>query len=107
MDSLPIGLWIVVASELVAAWVIWRLWRSNDHVFFKVSLSLIALIPVLGPVIALWAGNFPERGAPILRVPVGRGFFFDRWRHVLHGRSPALRFRYWLQLVTKHRHEDP
>lgn len=78
MESLTVGFWIILASEVLAAWVIWRLWRSSDHAFFKVSLSLIALVPVLGPVIALWASNFPSAAPPVLRVPVGRGYFYDR-----------------------------
>jgi len=102
------GFWIVLASEVIALWIIWRLWNSADHAFFKIALSILALIPVLGPVLALWIGNFPSVKPPILRDRLRyRADFYDRWRHVLEERSSIRRFRYWRELMTKHRNEDP
>lgn len=102
------GFWIVLASELVALWIIWRLWNSRDHIFFKIFLSTVALIPVLGPILALWMGNFPSVKPPILRDQLRyRLDLYDRWRHVLEERNPIARFRYWRELITKHRDEDP
>ena len=106
--NLSAGFWIVLASELFALWLIWRLWRSADHVFFKVALSVLAVIPVLGPVLVLWIGNVPSVKAPILRDRLRyRTDFYDRWRHVLEEKNPITRFRYWRELTTKHRNEDP
>lgn len=99
---------IVALSEAFAAWIAWRLWRSADHLFFKIALTLIALIPVLGPIIALWAGNFPDPAPRILRDQVrSRTDFYDRWRSVLNARDPESRFQRWRALMTKHRNEDP
>jgi hypothetical protein len=102
------ALWIVVGSELVACWIIWRLWSSREHAFFKVSLSFLALVPVLGPILALWIGNFPAAKPRILQDQVRyRTDVYDRWRHVLEEKNPRTRFRYWRELITRHRNEDP
>jgi hypothetical protein len=102
------GFWVVVASELVALWIIWRLWISNDHTFFKVTLSALALVPVLGPVLALWIGNFPSVKPRILRDQLRyRTDFYDQWRHVLEEKNRITRFRFFRELLTRHRNEDP
>lgn len=102
------GFWIVVASELLALWIIWRLWNSGDHAFFKIVLSVLALIPVLGPVLALWIGNFPSIKPRILRDQLRyRPDFYDRWRYILEEKNPIKRFRHWRELITRHRNEDP
>jgi hypothetical protein len=106
--ELSIGFWIVAISELVALWIIWRLWRSADHPFFKVALSLVALLPVLGPVIALWIGNFPDLAPRILQDRWrSRTDFYDRWRGTLNERNPLTRYLRWRTLMTKHRNENP
>ena len=100
--------WVIVLSEVVALWIIWRLWRSADHLFFKVALTIVALIPILGPIIALWIGNFPSSAPRILRDQVRyRTDFYDRWRSTLNARDPENRFQRWRTLLTKHRNEDP
>jgi hypothetical protein len=106
--ELPTAFWVVLASELVAAWLIWRLWRSREHVFFKIALSLIALVPVLGPLVVMWVGNFPSAMPPILRDQRRyRTDLYDRWRHVLEATSEKTRYRRWRTLMTRHRNEDP
>jgi len=108
ITDLSAGFWVDLASEFVALWIIWRLWSSRDHAFFKIALSALALIPVLGPVLALWIGNFPNVKPRILRDQLRyRPDFYDRWRHVLEERNPITRFRDWRELITKHRNEDP
>ena len=100
--------WVIALSEAFALWIIWRLWRSGDHPFFKVALTAVALIPILGPIIALWIGNFPDPAPRILRDQVRtRTDFYDRWRSVLNARDPENRFQLWRTLLTKHRNEDP
>lgn len=108
MSSATPALWVVVFSEAVALWLIWRLWRSEDPIAFKAVLSLVALLPVVGPVLVLWICNFPPRKPRILQDRVRNSSdFYDRWRHVLETRNPVRRFRYWQFLMTRHRNEDP
>ena len=42
----------------VACWV--HVWRSTDHRFFKISGTLIAAVPFIGPVI-YWFTRLPPR----------------------------------------------
>jgi hypothetical protein len=99
--------WALLASEVVAAWIIWRLWRSDDHLFFKISLSLIALLPLLGPLLVLWVGNFPSKLPLVLQDRLRRSpDVFDRWRNVLEERNPIRRFRQWRNLMAKPPDED-
>jgi hypothetical protein len=107
MDIHAPAVWIVLVSEAVALWVILKLWRSADQVFFKVSLSLLALIPVLGPLLALWISDFPEVEPEVLQAPRPRGAFFERWREVLEARNPVRRFRKWRELMSDDANEDP
>jgi predicted PurR-regulated permease PerM len=44
---------VVLVSEIVACWIIYRVWRSEDFLFFKVAYSAIAVVPVLGPILVL------------------------------------------------------
>lgn len=107
-NEIPAGLVVVFVSELIALWIIWRLWRSEDHVFFKVTLSLLVLLPVLGPLLVLWISIFPSSKPRILRDNIRyRTDFYDRWRHVLEDKNPVRRFRNWRELMTRHRKEDP
>lgn len=102
------GLAVVFVSELIALWIIWKLWRSDDHLFFKVTLSLLVFLPVLGPLLVLWIGNFPSSKPRILRDNIRyRTDFYDRWRHVFEEKNPVRRFRNWRELMRRHRKEDP
>jgi hypothetical protein len=101
-------MWLALLSEVVAIWLIWRLWRSSDALFFKISLTVFALIPLFGPFLVFWIGNFPNSKPMIMRDIAPRWTdFYDRWRHVLEARSPHQRFRRWHQLMTRHRDEEP
>jgi hypothetical protein len=87
---------VVVVSELVALVVIYRLWRSDDALLFKIVLSVLALIPVFGPVLVLWIGNWPDRQHPALQDrEKNRADVHERWREVFAARSPVRRFRQW------------
>jgi hypothetical protein len=97
---------IVLVSEVVALWLIWKLWRSDDHLFFKVSLSLLAFLPVLGPLLVIWIGNFPDSNPHVLQDRLRfRADVYDRWRHVLEQKNPTWRFRYWRELMDRHRNK--
>jgi hypothetical protein len=100
--------WVVVVSELAALWIIWRLWRSGDHLFFKISLSAVALLPVIGPILALWMGNFPTKQPQVFQDR--RRYapdVLERWRHVFEEKNPVRRFRRWREMVATRRDEEP
>jgi len=108
MNDIHFLIGLAFLSEVVAIWLIWRLWRSSDALFFKISLTVLAFIPLFGPLIVLWVGNFPSSKPMIMRdMAPRRTDFYDRWRHVFEARSPHQRFKRWHQLMTHHRDEKP
>ena len=83
-------------SELLAAFLIWRLWNSDELFFLKVAFTLIAIIPFLGPFFVLWSTNMPSSSHHELRDKERfRADVFDRWRDVLAEKNPQLRYRMW------------
>jgi hypothetical protein len=54
--------WVVlVISTVISCFLLRSLWRSRDPLFFKLLLSLVGLIPLLGPLILLWNNLWPSR----------------------------------------------
>ena len=74
---------LVCASEVVSLWLIVRLWRSDDHLFFKVVLTVLGLVPMLGPLVTLWISNFPPVQHPALRDRSGGTDVLQRWQSIL------------------------
>lgn len=99
---------VIIVSEVVAAILIWRLWKSDDHLFFKAALSVFALIPVLGPVLVLWLSNFPSSLPPALRDQYRYSTdVLDRWRAVFTEKNPHIKFRKWKETISsKDIHND-
>jgi len=90
---------IMLASEIVSVWLLWRLWRSGEHVYLKIALSLLALIPVLGPFLVLWISKFPD-AQPLAMQDRYRGSdVMDRWRHVWEEKDPIKREKLWREMM--------
>lgn len=108
MDNSGFSGWlgVILISEPIAIWLIWKLWRSDDYLFFKLSLSVLALVPVVGPLLVLWIGNFPTIQPRALQDRAAkRADVYERWRDVLEERSPIRRFRKWREVMN--RNQDP
>lgn len=60
MDRSSTLLLIVVISELVALYLIWRIWKSDDYLGMKIALSVLAIVPVVGTLGVLWIIGFPN-----------------------------------------------
>lgn len=99
---------VIAISEVVAAVLIWRLWKSDEHPFFKVALSALALIPILGPLLVLWLSNFPNSLPPALRDQYRNSTdVLDRWRSVFNEKNPHIKFRKWKETISsKDVHND-
>lgn len=99
---------VIAISEVVAAVLIWRLWKSDEHRFLKVALSALALIPILGPLLVLWLSNFPSTLPPALRDQYRNSTdVLDRWRSVFNEKNPHLKFRKWKETISsKDVHND-
>lgn len=97
----------ILVSEIVAIWLIWRLWRSDDYLFFKIALSVLALIPIAGPLFVLWVGNFPPIQPYALQDRARKSTdVYDRWRGVFEEKNPVRRFREWREVMERDR-QDP
>jgi len=89
-------------SELVAIYLIYRLWKSDDFLFFKISFSIISVIPFLGPFFVLWAGNFPARQHSAFQDRRRYSTdVFDKWRDVLSEKNPHTKLRMWQAMFEK------
>ncbi len=60
MDRSSTLLLFVVISEVVALYLIWRMWKSDDYLGMKIALSVLAIIPVVGTRGVLWITGFPH-----------------------------------------------
>ena len=89
-------------SELIAIFLIYKLWKSNDLLFFKICFSIVSLIPFLGPFFVLWAANFPAPQHPAFQDRQRYSTdVFDRWRHVLAEKNSHTRFHMWRSIIEK------
>ena len=94
----------VAASEVLAVYLIHRIWRSHVHLVEKVALSLLALVPFAGPLFAWWLGHDPGPSHPAFRDNVRyRTDVLDRWRDVLNEQDPVIRLRKWKDLMARHK----
>lgn len=60
-------------SLVVAALV----WRRHDPLVLKLGTMLVAFIPVVGPLLALWVMSFPDRMHPALQAKNRYGNFYS------------------------------
>jgi hypothetical protein len=63
-------------SLLATVYVWWRLLHWKEHAALKVAIALLALFPVVGPLMCLWVVGMPEPADPALRATMnhrGRG----------------------------------
>jgi hypothetical protein len=111
MDASTKLLAVVIVSELVAAYAIWRISRSSDSPWMTIALAVIALLPVAGPPIALWIANFPDKAAESLQNrrlgAKSRGWYYLRWNGILSERNPVRRFKLWRSEVERDVDADP
>ena len=65
MPELPVKTLLGFGVSLIASLLVIRLvWRRDDPVFFKIFVTLVALIPFIGPVAGLWVTTFPDKMHP-------------------------------------------
>jgi len=87
---------VIALSLLVSAVLAVRVWRSRDPVLLKATLTLILLVPVIGPVVVYWISNFPDPAHPSLRDQNRYSAdMHGRWSHVLRMTDPVKRFQEW------------
>ena len=48
--------------------VVPKIWRRGDPLLLKIGTTVVAFLPVVGPLLALWVLSFPDRMHPDLRA---------------------------------------
>lgn len=67
--EIPLPLLAVLGVSAVASLSMsFVVWRRDDSLLLKVTTTVIAFLPVLGPLFALWIVCFPDRMHPALRA---------------------------------------
>jgi hypothetical protein len=53
--------WVVLAISFAFTLLVWwRLLRFNEHPILKFLIGIVALIPVIGPLVGLWLVGMPD-----------------------------------------------
>lgn len=108
MEITPFKIAVVSCSWLLSIYLLWKLWRSEQHAFFKLSLTVLVWIPVLGPLLFWWIADFPPKVHPMFRDQSRYSSdVFDRWRTVLSESDPQRRLEKWIAQVKRDRKENP
>ena len=107
MDKSTVLIVAVVVSEIIAVFLIRAIWRSDDYRIMKIVMSIVALIPVIDTLGALWTYGFPSAQNRAYQNR-GLGFIptlevFDRWRHVLDEKNEAKRRGAAAELLDDHK----
>jgi hypothetical protein len=104
MDRTLVIIIAVVVSEALALLLIRRVWRTDAHPVGKVALSMLAMIPVAGPLFTWWVGHDPGPAHPAFRDNSrNQPDVLDRWKHVFDEQDPAVRQRKWEELMGHRR----
>ncbi|WP_461058579.1 hypothetical protein [Silanimonas algicola] len=92
----PMLVIVAIGSTAIAVWLVAGLWRSGEPWFIKLSLTVVAFVPVFGPVMVLFHRVTPPVQPLALQDHAGkRTDVLDRWRPVFDAKSPVRRFRLW------------
>jgi hypothetical protein len=84
-------LWIVGAlSWVLSAFLLALLWRSADLIPIKVGLSLLLLLPIMGPFFYFWIQSFPDSNHPELKEDISYDSRSWRERFERVGMLPGL-----------------
>jgi hypothetical protein len=105
MNRTAVIVMLVVVLEIVALWVIYRLWRSpgTTRRIERIALSLLALVPLVGPLLVLWIHDDPGPAHPVFRDNARFSTeVLDRWRHVFDEPDPEVRQKKWEALMARY-----
>lgn len=94
MDRSSLLFLLIAVSEVIALLLIWRIWRSDDYFAMKIALSVLAVIPVVGTLGALWIHGLPPRQPLAIQNRYRYSTdVFTRWRHVFEEKDEKKRKR--------------
>ena len=95
---------VVVASEVIALFLLRRIWRSGSHLVEKVALTLLVIVPVLGPLFASWLILDPGPAHPAFRDRSwSRDDVLIRWKHVFDEKDSKERQKKWQEVMDRNK----
>ena len=95
---------VVVASEVIATFLLRRIWRSGSHLVEKVALTLLVIVPVLGPLFASWLILDPGPAHPAFRDRSwSRDDVLIRWKHVFDEKDSKERQKKWQEVMDRNK----
>ena len=69
MPALSVKTLLGFGASFIASLLVIRLvWRRDDPVVFKICITVLALIPFIGPIAGLWVTGFPDKMHPDLQA---------------------------------------
>ena len=73
------NLWVyILISEICSLAALYRIWTSKDIFLFKILLSLVAVVPFLGPILYLFASDNTKPQPIELQNRYARGGYTDK-----------------------------
>lgn len=75
-------LYFIIISELISIYFLYRIWKAQDYLFFKILLSVLVLIPFVGPIFYLIGSDSSPRVRDNLNASgslFGRGRYTEWW----------------------------
>ena len=94
---------VVVASEVIALFLLRRIWRSGSHLVEKLALTLLVILPVLGPLFASWLILDPGPAHSALRDRSLSQDVLVRWKHVFDEKDPKERQKKWQEVMDRNK----
>lgn len=73
---------IAVGSGIVSLFLLTKVWRSSEHLAFKIAISFVTVIPIVGPVFYLFVANNTPPQDRCLQNKGPRGEYAHRWLSV-------------------------
>jgi hypothetical protein len=68
MNRTGVVLAVIALSWVAGAWLVARVWKTDDPKLLKLLLTVVAAVPVIGPLVVYWQANFPSRLHPQSRA---------------------------------------
>lgn len=72
-------IFVVTISEIISLLLMLKLWRSRENTIFKIFLSIVLLIPVIGPSLYLFSTDNTPVQSEYLKNDLGHGYYTQRW----------------------------
>lgn len=68
-SNVPTSALIAIGVSLLASLaVVVLIWRRGDPLTLKIAVTVVAFLPIVGPLFALWILSFPDRMHPALQA---------------------------------------